>query len=137
MYLPMFHAATVPISHTSALREGVATYVLRRFDMVDMLSTVQRYGVNELVLVPPVAIAILKFPQLGDYSLKSVRLVQGGAGKLEKDPQNALQALLSPSATFTQGWGMTETSCCASRFDFFERDDTGSVGRMIANLDIK
>lgn len=124
------------MSHIGLAR-GVATYVMRRFDMVDMLSTIQRYGVNELVLVPPIAIAILKFPQLGDYSLKSIRLVQGGAGKLEKGPQNAIQALLSPSATFTQAWGMTETSCVASRFDFFERDDTGSVGRMITNLDIK
>ncbi|KIX06770.1 uncharacterized protein Z518_04746 [Rhinocladiella mackenziei CBS 650.93] len=137
LYLPMFHAATVPVSHVTALRAGNTTYVLRRFEMIHLLSSVQKYRIPELILVPPVAVAILKFPQLKDYSLNSIKIVQAGAGKLDKDHQNAIQALLSPDASFTQVWGMTETSCVASRFNYTERDDTGSVGRMMPNLDVK
>ena len=133
----MFHAAMVPIAHVTPLRTGDITYVLRRFEMEPLLTSIQKYQTNELTLVPPVAVAVLKYPQIKDYSLKSVKAVNCGAGPLNKEHQSTLQGLLSQGASFTQVWGMTETSCVASKFYFPEHDETGSVGRMMPNLDVK
>ncbi|GAB1727393.1 hypothetical protein NU195Hw_g7834t1 [Hortaea werneckii] len=47
-----------------------------------------------------------------------------------------MQALMG-GAPFTQVWGMTETSCVCSMFNWDEYDETGSVGRMVANMDAK
>jgi acyl-coenzyme A synthetase/AMP-(fatty) acid ligase len=127
----------VPVAHTTPLRAGHATYILRRFELEPLLSAIDKFHPTELVLVPPVAVAILKYPNLHKYSLKSVKAVMCGAGPLDKEHQNALQAILGSEVTFTQVWGMTETSCVASRFVYPERDDTGSVGRIMPNLDVK
>lgn len=133
----MFHAATVPVGHVTPLRSGDKTYILRRFDLEQVLAGITKYGVTDLILVPPVVLAILKFPNLKKYSLKSVKSAVGGAGGLDKQHQLSLQALLSPEATFTQVWGMTETSCVASIFYYPAKDDTGSVGFFMPNLDVK
>ena len=127
----------VPVAHITPLRSGDASYILRRFEMDPFLASIQKYQLTEMVLVPPVAVAVLKHPTLNKYSLKSVKVVACGAGSLSKEHQNALQVILGPETSFTQVWGMTETSCVASKFYYPERDETGSVGRMMPNLDVK
>ncbi|OAP55592.1 hypothetical protein AYL99_10565 [Fonsecaea erecta] len=137
LYLPLFHAAMVPVAHVTPLRSGDLSYILRRFDMEPFLTSIQKYKLTEMVFVPPVAVAVLKYPFLHNYSLKSIKVVVCGAGPLDKEHQNALQTILGSETSFTQVWGMTETSCVASKFYYPERDDTGSVGRMMPNLDVK
>jgi acyl-CoA synthetase (AMP-forming)/AMP-acid ligase II len=127
----------VPAAHVAPLRSGHTSYILRRFEMEPLLSSIDRYKLTEMILVPPVAVAALKHPSLQKYSLKSIKVVLCGAGPLSKEHQSALQAILGPDTSFTQVWGMTETSCVASKFYYPERDDTGSVGRMMPNLDVK
>lgn len=127
----------VPAAHIAPLRSGDATYILRRFEMEALLSSIHKFRLTELVLVPPVAVAILKYPSLNKYSLDSIKVIYCGAGPLDKEHQSALQRIFGSEASFTQVWGMTETSCVASKFYHPERDDTGSVGRMMPNLDVK
>ncbi|KIW86931.1 uncharacterized protein Z519_12396 [Cladophialophora bantiana CBS 173.52] len=137
LYLPLFHAAMVPVAHVTPLRSGDLSYILRRFEMAPFLSSIQKYQLTEMIFVPPVAVAVLKYPFLHNYSLKSIKVVVCGAGPLDKEHQKSLQTILGPETSFTQVWGMTETSCVASKFYYPERDDTGSVGRMMPNLDVK
>ena len=133
----MFHAAMVPSAHIAPLRSGHTSYVLRRFEMAPFLSSVQKYQLTELAFVPPIAVGVLNFPDLHKYSFQSVKVALCGAGALSKENQAALQAVLGAETSFTQVWGMTETSCVASRFYYPERDYTGSVGRMMPGLDVK
>ena len=127
----------VPTAHITPLRAGHATYILRRFELQPVCASVPKYQLTELVLVPPVAVAMLKYPAIHEYNLRTLRVIMCGAGPLDKEHQNALQKIIGPGAAFTQVWGMTETSCVASKFYYPERDDTGSVGRMMPNLDVK
>jgi acyl-CoA synthetase (AMP-forming)/AMP-acid ligase II len=134
----MFHAAIVPVAHTTPLRSGHASYVLRRFDLAAYLSTIQAFSVTELTLVPPLVLALLMSPLTKSYSLNSVRLISCGAAPLSKEAQSALKRdHCAPGCVFNQVWGMTETSCVATMFPYTEPDDTGSVGRPIPNLDVK
>ncbi len=134
----MFHAAIVPVAHTTPLRSGHVSYVLRRFELEPYLAAIEKYSITELSLVPPLVVALLMSPATRKYSLKSVRLISCGAAPLAAAAQNRLRSEhCRADCVFNQVWGMTETSCVATMLPFAEPDDTGSVGRPIPNLDIK
>lgn len=131
--------ACAPLAHTSILKAGRRTYILRRFDLDLYLSTVERYAVNELMLVPPLAVLLVMSPMTKKYSLRTVRIVQIGAAPLSKDIQERLKLVINPDRKplVNQVWGMTETTCIATKFYEMEDDDTGSVGRLVPNLEAK
>ncbi|KAL4736081.1 hypothetical protein BDV11DRAFT_211572 [Aspergillus similis] len=117
---PVFHAAVAPITHVGALKSG------------------QIYQITDLILVPPIAVALVMNDMTYEKPyLRSVRHAVCGAAPLDKDVQRRLGKLLGPGAPFTQVWGMTETNCLAMCFNYPETDDTGSVGRLIANVEAK
>ncbi|KAH7416961.1 4-coumarate-CoA ligase-like protein [Cadophora sp. MPI-SDFR-AT-0126] len=135
--LPMFHAACVPVAHTTPLRAGHPSVIMRRFELEPLLANIEKFQINEIGFVPPIIIAIIMSGLASKYSLKSIRSVSCGAAPLGKDSQDRMRDLLAPGTLVNQVWGMTETSCIASMFYFPEDDVTGSVGRMIPGLDVK
>ncbi|KAF7913218.1 hypothetical protein EAE99_010840 [Botrytis elliptica] len=108
--LPMFHVACVPVAHTTALKGGHVSVVMRRFELIPYLNNAEKYQINEIMVVPPIAIAIIMSGVAGD-KLRSIK--HAGA------------------------FGMTETTCICAQFWFWEDDTTGSVGRMLPNIDAK
>lgn len=113
-------------------------YMMRRFDLQVFLQTIEKYRVTEMAMVPPIVLAVVKSPFTRTRPfLKSVRFASCGAAPLDKDLQARLLQLMSDNASFTQVWGMTEVSCIATMFPHNEPDDTGSVGRLIPNLELK
>lgn len=135
--LPMFHAATAPSAFCTPLRAGEKAYVLPRFDLEKWFWALEKYQITDLVVVPPVAIMAINSPLNKKYSLKSVRIANAGAAPLDKRPQARFQELIGQEVPFTQVWGMTETSCVATRFAYPQADITGSVGVPMASLDTK
>lgn len=111
---------------------------MRRFNLEEFLTAIEKYGITDLTLVPPIVIAIVMSPisQKRPF-LKKVRLAACGAAPLDKDVQARFRLLMGEEGPFNQVWGMTETSCIATMFPFPEHDNTGSVGRLIPNLEAK
>lgn len=124
------------VAHTSALKAGHVSIIMRRFELGQFLNHIKAHEVNELALVPPIVIAIIMSGLAGD-KLKSVKHAGIGAAPLGKESQYRLKQLCAPGATINQVWGMTETSCIGSKCHYWEDDTTGSVGRMLPNLDAK
>jgi 4-coumarate--CoA ligase len=137
MCLPFFHASAVPVTHTTPLRAGDTTYVMRRFDLESFLRLLEQYEIPDITVVPPIAIATIMSPLNQRYSLKKSRNALCGAAPLDKDSQRRFLSLMGPDARFTQVWGMTETCCVAMRFPWPEEDTTGSVGRLVPNMEAK
>ena len=135
--LPMFHMAIVPSSHVASLKEGQAGIVMRRFDLENFLANIERFSISELALVPPLVIATIMSPLSQKYSLKSVRSATCGAAPLGKGPQKRFQQLMGDDAPFAQGYGMTEATCVVTKVAWPENDTTGSIGRLLPNLDVK
>lgn len=136
--IPVFHAAAAPVTHISTLKTGSTAYMMRRFDLAEFLNLVEKYNVTDLAMVPPIVIAILMSPVSRKRPfLRKVRLAICGAAPLDKDVQARFRKLMGDEGPFTQVWGMTETSCIATMFPFPEHDTTGSVGRLIPNLEAK
>ncbi|KAH0596607.1 hypothetical protein MHUMG1_05725 [Metarhizium humberi] len=134
---PIFHAAAAPGTHVSALAAGHVVFMMRRFELKAFLHAVETFRATELGLVPPIAIAIVTSPYATTRPfLATVKNARCGAAPLDKQLQARLQHLLSNGAALTQVWGMTETSCVATMFPYGEHDDTGSVGRIIPNVEL-
>ncbi|KAJ5179077.1 AMP-dependent synthetase/ligase [Penicillium capsulatum] len=135
--MPVFHASAAPVTHISTLKAGSPAYTMRRFDLEQFLRTVEKYQISDLAMVPPIVIAILMSPLSHKQPfLKKVRTAACGAAPLDKELQARFRALMD-GGPFTQAWGMTETTCVATMFQFPEHDDTGSIGRLIPNLEAK
>jgi 4-coumarate--CoA ligase len=135
--MPMFHAAVVPQGHTSALKAGTTSYILRRFDLELFFTAIQQFKITEIAVMPPIVLMVLASPLTKKYDLTSVKSTKSGSASLSKENQLEFEKLLAKDAAFNQVWGMTETSCVASNFWYPENDQTGSIGRFISNLDVK
>ncbi|KAF7183472.1 hypothetical protein CNMCM7691_003671 [Aspergillus felis] len=136
--MPLFHVAAATWTHFSALKAGHTIYMMRRFDLETYLVSNEKYQVTDMAIVPPMAIAILQSPFSRTRPfLHSVKVVNCGAAPLDKDVQARFRALLKDGTPFTQVWGMTETCSIAMMFTYSEDDDTGSVGRLLPNIEAK
>lgn len=111
---------------------------MKRFDLQAYLDANLKFQASEINVVPPMVVAILMSPYTKTKPfLKSIRYAISGAAPLDKDLQARFLQLLSADAAFNQVWGMTETSCVVSRFSWTEKDDTGSIGRPLPNMQLK
>ncbi|KAM3416146.1 hypothetical protein BST61_g7754 [Cercospora zeina] len=137
MPLPMFHAATAPAAFCTPLRNGDQVFIVARFDLKTWFWAHEHFQITDMGVVPPIAVQVINSPMAKQYSLKSCKVAQCGAAPLDKGPQARLQALMAPGAPCTQVWGMTETSCIATRTPYPSSDTTGSVGKPLPNLDTK
>jgi 4-coumarate--CoA ligase len=135
--LPMFHVATVPGIHASPFRSGHKIWIMKRFELEPFLANVEKHKITNLIMVPPLVIAIINSPLARKYSMKSIRAAIVGAAPLDAGSQTRFRRLLAPDATFTQVWGMTETTSVVTLFPYPEADDTGSVGKLLTNTDMK
>lgn len=138
--LPMFHAAVAPTTPISPLKFGHVCYIMRRFETFVYLRNVETFQITDLVMVPPMVIAVVQAMESGKApksSLASVHHAYIGAAPLDTAMQNRLQALARPDAALAQIWGATEVSGFGSVFYYPESDNTGSVGRWMPGIDVK
>lgn len=89
--------------------------------------------------MPPLAVLLVMSPLTKKYSLRTIKSVGIGAAPLSKEIQARLKDTINPDdkPLVNQVWGMTESSCIATMFHCREDDDTGSVGRLLPNLEAK
>ncbi|KAK0624236.1 hypothetical protein B0T14DRAFT_517716 [Immersiella caudata] len=127
--LPMSHIySLVVISHTATWR-GDEVVVLPKFEFESYLAAIQRFRIEQLLIVPPIIVRMLQsYDICAKYDLSSVRFVFSGAAPLG---QETITNLLShyPKWKVAQGYGMTETAvvvCCSSEHDVMHRS-SGSL----------
>ena len=105
LVLPMFHAAILPTALCTTFKAGHIGIVMRRFDLAKFLSSIERFQITELNMVPPMVIATIMAPITKHYNLKSVKGAIIGGAPLDRGPQKRFQALISEGAACTQVWG--------------------------------
>ncbi|MCF8035227.1 MAG: AMP-binding protein, partial [Desulfarculaceae bacterium] len=123
---PLFHVAgLINIIRTMMERK---TIVLKDFDPVEILKTIEAEKITYIFLVPTMWRILLGHPQFADYDVSSIRVAGFGADVIE----NALkQRILEhfPNASLFEAFGQTEMSATTT---FMKHQDTlrkeGSVG---------
>ncbi|NWO07445.1 MAG: AMP-binding protein, partial [Alteromonadaceae bacterium] len=105
---PMFHTAAGSRVYT-AVTLGTHTILLPRFDVEEVMATIERYRINGIQLVPTMFQMILDHPKLSEFNLSSLKMVGYGASPM---PVALLERAIEkfPHIRFCQAYGMTEAS---------------------------
>jgi acyl-CoA synthetase (AMP-forming)/AMP-acid ligase II len=133
--LPPFHVFATPII-PSSIREGITTYVMRRFDMQGFVAAVEEFKVSETYLPPPCLVGLPQQSFTTRQALDSLRQIWFGGASLKYGNQLPLYALLHPEAKIQPVWGMTEAGwITAGRWE--EKNEDDSVGRSLPCFEVK
>jgi acyl-CoA synthetase (AMP-forming)/AMP-acid ligase II len=137
-FLPMYHAMAQAIFCFNAAKQRIPVYMMAKFDFLEMLQCVQKYKITDLVLVPPVVVAMAKHPATKNFDLSSVKHVGSGAAPLGREVSEEFERLWATrQVNVKQGWGMTEVTCAATGFHPNLFSESFSVGELLANCEAK
>lgn len=135
--LPFFHVAGLLLSMHLPVFCGMSVIVVGRFDFVNMLRSIVRYRITDLVIVPPQAVALCKHSAVKSYDMSSVKCVIVGAAPMTKEI-NALLFNVFPSAQIGQAYGTTETPAVLTTVPFEQqRGPVGSAGRLLPGVEAR
>jgi acyl-CoA synthetase (AMP-forming)/AMP-acid ligase II len=136
VHLPMFHIYGLQVLMNAAIAAGGTQVLMGRFDMELFLGLMSRHRVTWMCTVPPVALGLTSYPDLGAYDLSSLKVGLCAAAPLSADLQIRLREAIG--FPIIQGYGMTETAPLLN-LDFIERDRIrpGSVGPAAADTEEK
>ena len=133
--LPLYHAYSQLWTINIAGKLRIPVYVMEKFVFEDFLQYIEKYKVTALQTVPPVVVMLGKRPEANKYDLSSLKHMLCGAAPLSRELQNEVSKKLNVS--IAQGWGMTETTCIGMLIPGMMEDDSGTVGYVIANSEVK
>ena len=92
---------------------------------------VQQHGVTHIPLVPTLLIDWINDPTIGDYDLKSIRIIQSGGQRLQPQIKLKTRALF-PGAFVQENFGMAEGTLMFVRRDDPEEAQLETAGRPIS-----
>ncbi|CAI0382241.1 unnamed protein product [Linum tenue] len=137
--IPMFHIYGLTMFSMGLLAAGATVVVLSSFSMDDMLSSIERFGVTDLPLVPPILVSMVKDADRINmkYELGTLERVLCGASPLSKEVAAGFAATY-PGVRVSQAYGLTESPWAAS-MDTAEEVERrpGSVGKLLPNMEAR
>ncbi|KAJ7723394.1 amp dependent CoA ligase [Mycena metata] len=107
--LPFYHIYGLAIVMHFVLFSGMTLVVAPKFDLEDMLNSIVRHKIRQLMLLPPQVALLCKEPIVRDYDLSSVHSILSGAAPLAADVTERLINML-PKAHIGQAYGSTEST---------------------------
>jgi acyl-CoA synthetase (AMP-forming)/AMP-acid ligase II len=131
---PFFHAVGFGLVLPCGLAAGATVVTMARFDLEDMLRTIQDRRVTYSVVVPPIALALAGHPLVDEFDLSSRRVLGVGAAPLAAEVE--LRCAERLGCHVGQGLGMTETSAVIAAGPL-EAPRRGSVGRLLPNTEAR
>ncbi|KAJ5329654.1 AMP-dependent synthetase/ligase [Penicillium brevicompactum] len=141
-FLPFSHIYGLNLFICQCLIWGTTVVVMPKFDLDAYLGYIQQYRPDELSIVPPIALMLVKDPRVAKYDLSCVRKIMSAAAPLTIELSSALEAkfkeLWNTEVFCTQCWGLTETSPLATAIpnDRLEKRLTG-VGCIVPNMEFR
>jgi long-chain acyl-CoA synthetase len=104
--LPLFHVFGMTCTMNFALCVGAQIILLPRFDLVQLLTTIDRKRPTILPGVPTLYRAINHHPDIGRYDLSSLRLCVSGGAPLPFEVKQRFEEV--SGCTLVEGYGLTE-----------------------------
>jgi 4-coumarate--CoA ligase len=134
--LPFFHIYGLTVLVHSPVYSGVTTVVLSQFAVETWCHLVQKHKITYSYIVPPIVLHLAKHPSITSYDLSSLRMTQSGAAPITRELIE--QVYKRVGVRIKQGYGLSETSPCLYQGSWDAWDvDTGSVGALLPNLEVK
>jgi 4-coumarate--CoA ligase len=114
--MPLFHITGLVRFISYPLLMNGDCFMMKKFDFEDMLKAIIQHRVEELILVPPILIRLVKDPVAQRYLFDLQRTVKRwSSGSAPTSPE--IISLLQqnfPETGFRQGYGATESTACIS-----------------------
>lgn len=114
--LPMYHVFGYIECLVPVLFVGGAVVPQVVFDAAQMLTSIERHRVNEIVAVPAVTLPLLAEYARGDYDVSSVHTVFSSGGVAPPTIWQDIRQVFGP-VEFVTGYGMTETTATTTCTD--------------------
>ena len=126
MISPLFHVASLGMGALPVILKGATIVLEKRFEPGRALAQIERHGVTMLSGVPTTYQLMADHPDWAGVDLSSLRTLTCGGSAV---PTRILNAYEERGLSFTQGYGMTETSPGATSLSpAMTRAKQGSVG---------
>ncbi|MNZ44996.1 Long-chain-fatty-acid--CoA ligase [compost metagenome] len=105
---PMFHLAAMSFVISRIITNEPNVY-LPYFDPLQVLQTIERERIREVVLVPTMLQMMLEHPQRADYDLSSLKRISYGASPINATVLDLAMQVL-PGIEFLHAYGLTENA---------------------------
>lgn len=144
--LPMFHITGLVHQLHLPVLLNANVYMLPSFTMDSMYETVAEYQIEEMLLVPPILIRMVREKELlKKYDLSHLKRFSSGAAPLSAEILDLLQETFPQTANgksgtgFKQGYGMTESCSCITAHppEKYEYKYAFRVGTIVASTEVK
>lgn len=139
--MPLFHiTGLVRFCHYPVLMNG-DSFMMTKFDLEDMLRLIVQHRIEELILVPPILIRIVKDP-VAQKHLEALRKIvkrwSSGSAPISPEIIQLLQKQF-PDTGFRQGYGATESTACISAHppSHFDYKYATTGGKLVGNTSAK
>ncbi|XP_021285105.1 4-coumarate--CoA ligase-like 5 [Herrania umbratica] len=137
--VPMFHIYGLVAFATGLLASGSTVIVLSKFEMHDMLSTIEKYRATYLPLVPPILVAMVNAADQirKKYDLSSLHSALSGGAPLSKEVTEGFLDKY-PTVKILQGYGLTESTGIGASTDSLEESRKyGTAGMLSPSMEAK
>jgi 4-coumarate--CoA ligase len=135
--MPLFHiTGLVRFCHYPVFMNGDC-FMLAKFEFESMIKHIIQHRIEELILVPPILIRIVKDPVARRYLPELRRVVKrwsSGSAPISPEIIHLLQQNF-PDTGFRQGYGATESTACISAHppSHFDYKYAATAGMLVAN----
>jgi long-chain acyl-CoA synthetase len=106
--LPLFHIYGMTATMNAPISVGAEIVLLPRFDIMEVMHTIQKEKVTCFCGVPTMYVAVNNHPNVAKFDLKSVRACISGGAALPVAVRKKFMELTSGS--LVEGYGLTECS---------------------------
>ncbi|WP_368506069.1 long-chain-fatty-acid--CoA ligase [Alkalihalophilus sp. As8PL] len=124
--LPFFHVYGMTIIMNFSIMGGLTTVILPKFEVKDVLKTIQKQKVTLFPGAPTMYVALINDPDIQKYDLSSIETCLSGAAPLPLEVQQKFEKL--SGGKLVEGYGLTETSPVAISNPIWGERRTGSIG---------
>ena len=111
--IPFFHVFAMTTAMNNPILCGIEIVALPRFDVKQVLKTIDKTKATLFPAVPTIYTAISNYPELKKYDVSSIRLCISGGAPLPLDVRETFERLTG--CVLVEGYGLSETSpvaCC-------------------------
>jgi long-chain acyl-CoA synthetase len=124
--LPFFHVFGMTVTEMVSLLDGDEIILLPRFELAQLLQTIQRKRPTCFPGVPTLYSAIANFKDIGRYDLSSIRTCISGGAPLPVEVKAAFERLTG--CTLVEGYGLSEASPVVTTNPLYGVNKPGSIG---------
>ncbi|KRY17426.1 4-coumarate--CoA ligase 2, partial [Trichinella patagoniensis] len=136
-YLPFYHIYG-NVLFLLGIVSGCKIVTMEHFKFEIFLQLIEKFKIENLFVVPPVLVMLLKHSNVDKHDISSVKKIIVGAAPIGKDLFDEVTKKFTHIKSVVQGYGMTEVSGVSHITEPFSvKVQKGSCGRLLPNYECK